>query len=272
MEFEWVLSKYVAVTPMEQLGVNQMTTTETTNNETETYTVTETYTSDETTVVVTETTEYVDEPDFPDVNEGLTIRVKILKDLADAPDDLYFDYYDETQESLFDEYFDIIYSEGTEEEMRWFIPLEILITPNQLTWDNGTSVNLFRHQYEEYKNYEEESSSEYSDEDDYYSSTSSYDLRDGLAIQKNSFTEGNYTSMVEFRYDIDTGLLVYVYANVEEHDYEVELEIKLSQSTGIGINEIKGDPDPTLDVPISAIFVYTLLAVPIVINKIKKRY
>ncbi|MHA2031621.1 MAG: hypothetical protein ACW99A_16455 [Candidatus Kariarchaeaceae archaeon] len=267
MEFEWVLSKYDLVTSEEQLGVNQMTTTETS-----TYSDTTTSTYQET-VTVSVVTVTEDGSEFPDVASGTTIRIKLLQDLDDAPEELQYDYYDESDESIVDDYFDITYSQGTYDEMRWFIPLSILITPNEMLWDNGTSVNLFRYQYDEYIKYQEEYSNEYSDEYDDYSSSASFELSGGLAIEKRSLSEGNgtFSSYVEFRYDIDTGLLVYVYADVKEYGYDVELEIRLTQSTGIEIDDIKGDQDPTLDIPISAIFVYTLLALPIITNKFRKR-
>ncbi len=270
MEFQWVLSKFSfeSTTPAVELNQESNITSprpETTTYSTEYSTITDTHSEDySTTVYVTEET--YNEPDFSTIHPGLKINVKILKDLVDLEIDEYYDYfYEPSSES--ETYMEMSFSEGETEEMQWFIPIFILITPNTVVFENGTRMSSYQYDHDQYLKFREE----YSDFDDDYPETTELSIVDGVAIRKTSHTYSGdeRTSYNEFRYDIPTGILVYVYVRETGADLEdIELEIKLDQSTGIDI-KIAND-DPTLSVPISAIFVYTLILIPIIVNRIRK--
>lgn len=269
MEFQWVLSKFTYEEPSSALGLNQESKVTTVPPETTTYyttTATTSAFSDEYTETVYVTEETINEPDFSTIKPGLKIKVKILKDLADLGIDEYYEYfYEPSSES--EAYMEMSFSQGETEEMQWFIPIFILITPNTVVFENGTRMSSYQYDHDQYLKFREE----YSDFDDDYPETTEFSIEDGVAIRKTSYTdsEDGETSYIEFRYDIATGILVYV--NVTETgagQEDIELEIKLEQSTGIDI-KVAND-DPTLSVPISAIFVYTLILIPIVVNRRRK--
>ncbi|MFV2016420.1 MAG: hypothetical protein ACC656_13395, partial [Candidatus Heimdallarchaeota archaeon] len=117
-------------------------------------------------------------------------------------------------------------------------------------------------------------STDNSDFADEYGYSNTYEIRNGIAYMSDKYEdpENNFTNFFEIQYDIDTGLLVYVYGESTDEYVSYEIEIKLKDSKGININELVANDDPTLSVPFSAIFVYTLILLPIVVNKIRKNY
>ncbi|MCE7737562.1 MAG: hypothetical protein GPJ54_21915 [Candidatus Heimdallarchaeota archaeon] len=278
MEFTWEISKYSVEIPSDKLGLDQAATTVTSTVDETTYvtttappeTSTTVYTSYETTTwddsTTTTYTEDISYPNFPDIAVGTTITIKLLKDLSNFTQYYFTDNsdYDDYQ-TYVDSFFEMSYSAGTQEEMKNFIPAEALIGPNTVVFENGTVMNLFELQVLEYERYQDE----YEDED----SSSTFEVKDGIAIQTESYNDPdrNETSSLNIQYDIDTGLLVYVYSELRESDTHFEIEVKLQSSEGLDVNNLVANDDPTLSVPISAIYVYTLILVPIVVNRIRKK-
>lgn len=278
MEFTWEISKYNIQIPSEKLGLDQATTTVTSTTAVTSYVTTTpptessttVYTSYETTTVTTtwddSTTTYSEEnyyPEFPDIKAGTTITIKLLRDLSNLTEYDYNDDYEDYQ-TYVDEFFEMSYSAGTEEEMKDFISAEALINPNTVVFENGTVMNLFELQVLEYQRYQDE----YEDEE--YSST--LEIKDGIAIQTQSFSDPDYneSSSLNLQFDIETGLLVYVHSELVGEDLHFLIELKLKSSEGLDINNLVANDDPTLSVPISAIFVYTLILIPIIVSRIRK--
>lgn len=268
MEFTWEISKYNIETPSVPLGLAQASTSTVTTTQTtfatsttavETITVSETYSEEQV------------YPDFPDIKSGTTITVKLLKNLANLTGYDYpeYDTYEDYQKYL-EEFFEISYSAGSEEEMENFMPVDALISPNTIVFENGTLKNLYEVQYLEYQQYQASTdNSDFGDENGY---SGTFEIRDGIAYRTAKFedTENNFSNFFEIQYDIDTGLLVYVYGQNADDYVNFEIEIKLKDSKGININELVANDDPTLSVPFSVTFVYALILLPIVVNKVRK--
>ncbi len=264
MEFTWEISKY-------NIDINDTFASQTGSYEyTETYTaVYETTISGAvTTITETQTITYTEEnssPELPEIAAGVTITVALLKDLTNLTNnyvsvDYNYDYDD--YQSYLNSFFEFSYTGATEEQMEDFIPIELLIRPNTLVFENGTEANYFEFQIEQFENYEDE-----------YGDSEEGSIVNGVHIIKQNDTDSNndFSNFIEFRTDVDTGVLLYIYAQTHDQFGDFEIEIKLSETKGIQIDNLVVNNDPTLSVPISAIFVYTLILIPIIVNRIRKK-
>lgn len=220
-----------------------------------------------------------DDDNIEDIRAGMSMTIKIIQDLSNfnltdfyvflsnrTADD-YEDYLAFT-ESYYADYFEISYSEGDEEAMKGFLPLQILISQNTIEYPNGTVFNTYELAYEQFQ----QSEDTYFDELEEYGISSTYEINDGIAIQKQQIDdkENGNSGSSEVRFNIDTGVLIYLNSDSQNEDGDFEIEFRLKNSKGININTVIANDDPTLSVPFSASFVFALLLIPIISRKIRK--
>lgn len=214
-------------------------------------------------VTVTETVT-VSDPGFPEIPPGSKYTLKLLKDLGDLSQREYWDI--SNSDSY--EYYDGSFSDPNLSDEEVFGGLDPFIFPSEIRFSNGTELNYFEYQVEERQRQLDEYSEEFTDDDPFGSVE--YFIQDGVAIEKIIISYENERAEFELRTDIDTGVLLYLSIIQEFEGSKVDALIVLDQSEGIDINTIIGNDDPTLSVPLSAIFIYTLILVPIVVNRIRK--
>ncbi|MCE7737564.1 MAG: hypothetical protein GPJ54_21925, partial [Candidatus Heimdallarchaeota archaeon] len=212
-----------------------------------------------------------DDDSLEDIRAGMSMTVKIIQDLSNFNlTDFYaalanntndgIDNYFSFFEIYYADYFEISYSEDDEEAMKGFLPIQILISQNTIEYPNGTVINTYELAYEQFQQREDT----YFDELEEAGISSTYEIKGGIAIQKQQFdqTEDGFSGISETRFDIDSGVLIYLNSNVQDEDGDFELEFRLKNSKGIEINTIVPNDDPTLSIPFSATFVFALLLIP----------
>ncbi|MCE7737563.1 MAG: hypothetical protein GPJ54_21920 [Candidatus Heimdallarchaeota archaeon] len=252
---------------LDQASTSTTAVTSSVIDETSTITITATTTSPVTSsddVTVTET-ETVSDQEFPEIPPGSKYTLKLLKDLGDLSQEEYWDTY----ETDVNEYYDGSFNDPNLNDEEFFGGLDPFIFPSEIRFSNGTELNYFQYSIEERQRQMEEYSEDYTDDSPFGSEE--YYIQDGIAIEKIDFSEENMTFIVEQRADIDTGVLLYLSLVQEFDELKVDLLIVLDQTEGIDIDTVIANDDPTLSVPISAIFVYTLILIPIIVNRIRKK-
>jgi hypothetical protein len=270
MEFTWEITRFnfeFNVTENDGLGLDQSTTTTVVESsssvdETSTVTISETTTEttsyDETSVTVTEDPG----PIFPDIKPGTKYTIKLLHDFGELSEEDYWNLYG----SDTNEYYESSYSDPDLDEE--IFGLDLFISPADVRMSNGTELNFFDYSIEMRERDKLKYPDDYEDDE---LRNEEYYIDGGIAFQKINFVEGGEKLIVDQRYDVETGILLYINAIQEMDGIKADILISLDHTDGININTRVGNDDLTLDVPLSAIFVYILLLLPIVVNKFGKR-
>ncbi|OLS23432.1 MAG: hypothetical protein HeimC2_26360 [Candidatus Heimdallarchaeota archaeon LC_2] len=256
VEITWIIPQYSILMP--EFNESEQTTI---------YTGYDEYTStnengDE--VVETITYEYTEENyyyEYPDIPVNTLLEVIILKDLAKKTNSYYYsDFYDDSHE-----YFDMSVSKGNESEIIEFLSPDLLFRPSVLEFENGTVLNAIEYEYEQQQKYIEDETFDGPNPEEFYLD---FSIKDGVYIEKTNFSFENETNKLEMRVDVETGVLLYVYALSEGLDFRFEIEMKLHESAGINLNN--AGPNEELSLPLSPFFVYALLIVPIIVSKFRR--
>lgn len=223
----------------------------------ETTTVYSTVSDETTTVYVTETTEYDEGSDFPEIKPGTKYTVKLLQDLGGLSEDRFWDDYENQ-----DDYFDYSFSDPDIDTSEEDFGPSGFILPNTIRFENGTVLNYFEYQVDQFSNFEEE----YPDDLQFV-----YKIEDKMFIEETHLDSDEGSIHQQMYTDVETGVLVYISLFQNSTEANIDVEVKLEQSSGIDIDTVIANDDPTLSVPFSAIFVYTLILTPVVVSRFRKK-
>lgn len=260
MEFTWEIVRFnfdfnYSVDALELDQTSTTVPTATTTVSDGTTTVYSTVSDETTTVYVTETTEYDEGPDFPDIKPGTKYTVKLLQDLGELSESSFWDDYEDQYD-----YFDISFSDPNIDTTENDFGPSGFILPNTIRFENGTVLNYFEYQVGQFSNFEE-----YPDDLQFV-----YKIEDEMFIEEMHLDSDEGTAHQQMYTDVETGVMVYISLFQNSTEASIDVEIKLDQSSGIDIDTVIANDDPTLSVPFSAVFIYTLILVPIVVNRIRK--
>lgn len=273
MEFTWQFKKYSVDFNESNINFDQITSTvyaTTSVYPSETTAYSDEYTTPVETTTVTEEV-YIEVPEFPEVPVGALYTIKLLKDLANLTEEVFYnnyeDDYDDSTSYYNEEYFDISVSNGDYNKIVPFFGVSGFIMPTVLEYENGTRLNSIEEQYKEELKWQEEYSETYSDEYDYDLEYPEISLVDGVYSMKLAYSVEDNTINTIQRTHVNTGVLLYVYVFADTPEVKYEIEVELYDPKDLDNLE----PNETLALPISAVFVYTLILIPIIINKIKPK-
>ncbi|MCE7737560.1 MAG: hypothetical protein GPJ54_21905 [Candidatus Heimdallarchaeota archaeon] len=212
----------------------------------------------ETTTVVVETTTAFDEIDIPDIKPGTLYTVKLLKDLGGLSQKMYWEDYNTNQ----DEYFQVSFSDPDIDTWSGNFGPEGFIEPNTIRFENGTELNFFEYRIDLIETLEGELPDDFE---------FGYKIENGVYFEKTNYSSYQDVVQMESQIDVDTGILLYLslYQNIT--GFTSDVEMRLDHVVGIDINTFNGNGNPTLSVPLSPIFVYSIIILPIIIGRIRKQ-